>query len=814
MVISVNTLVSNILPSQTVLLFGAGASLPSGAPSVGKLINDLDALLTEDTTGFSFAEVCSLVELKKSRKELVRQVRNSFRGLKPTGGIQSIADYDWVSIFTTNYDDLVERGFSKKNKQIRIYSTNFDFGDPCPPNSTPIFKIHGTIGLDVSDGHRSRMILTEEDNDLVEDYREALYDRMKNDLNANDVVIIGQSLSDPDLDALVKRAIRLNRKSGSAKKIFLLLYTEDHNRALLMERKGIQVAFGGIDEFFFELAKQSEQLVEVIDSSDDPVSERPILRAITLDIKHQFDLGNADFGKMFAGGAASYCDLRAGFCFQRTQKDRIVGRLKSTEQFSMILGSSGVGKTTLARQVACDLVESGYLGWEHNPDREFFAREWLGVAAQLQHDGKDGILVLDNAHLYIQDINLLVNQMSDEGYVRLRLILASARNHWKPRVKSPNLFKLGSVVDLSSLDSSEIGSLLALVEKVPEISRLVDRSFRGFTLQERRRRLVDRCNKDFFVCMKNIFANDSFDTIILQEFSSINPDYQSVYKAVCALESFGVRVHRQLVIRLLQISAQDVSLVLGNLEGLVDEYPINSRESIYGWSGRHPVISEIISKHKFNAQEEIYGLLKQVIKNISPSYDVEIRTLRQLCGFDGGLSKLADQGEQNELLRMMISVAPKERVPRHRLINNLIRCGNFSDAETEIRVFENDLRADGPVKRYKVRLLLERAVSTVGLMIEDKAAMLNDAYSASSSILSGDKFHRQNLQLHADVCLELYRVSGDYGFVDEVLDAMKYAEREVGDPDITRAIQRFERRVSPPSTTNAEMDVEIIEELE
>ncbi|SMR82608.1 SIR2-like domain-containing protein [Aliiroseovarius halocynthiae] len=811
MTISLDSLVTELNPSNTVLVFGAGASLPSGAPSVSALCEHLAPQIGEKPGAYSFAELCSLFEFKKSRKELVAQVRQQFRGLRPTGGLQNVADYDWVSIFTTNYDDLVERAYTKKNKEIRVFSSNFDFGEPISPTATPILKIHGTIGFDSSDGHRSKLVLTEEDNDSVEDYRDALYDRLKNDLNSHDVVIIGQSLADPDLDKLVKRAIKIRQKSYSSARIFLLVYTKDENRAMLLEKRGLHVAFGGIDEFFFELAKQSDQLVPVFETSDDPLLQSAILRSITTDIEHQANQVSPDFARMFGGSAPSYADIRAGFTFPRADKERVTDKLQNKVQFSVILGASGVGKTSLARQIAFDLVGKGFLGWEHNPDREFIADEWRSVAKALDESQRDAVLVLDDAHLSLHQINNLINFLNEDGSKRLRLILTSAKNHWNPRVKTANLFKSLELLELSKLVPSEISSLLSLVEGVPEVAKLVDQSFRGFTRQERKRRLVERCNKDFFVCMKNIFANDSFDTIILREFSSISSEYQSVYKIICALESFGVRVHRQLVVRLLQITAQDIGLVLENLEGLVDEYLIDRRESIYGWSGRHPVISEIISKHKFSGQEEMFGLLKQVITNISPSYDIEIRTLRQLCSFEGGLSRISEVSSQNELLRIMISMAPRERVPRHRLINNLIRNGHFPDAEAEIRIFENDLGADGPVRRYRVRLLIERAIGTVGLMLDDKATMLNDAFTSSLGILTRDPYNRQNLQLYADVSLELYRVSGEVSFIDDALEAMKVAEKEVGDPDITRMIQRFERRISPGNSSAHEMDV--IEEM-
>ncbi|WP_272911741.1 P-loop NTPase [Loktanella sp. M215] len=320
-----------------------------------------------------------------------------------------------------------------------------------------------------------KMILTEEDNDTVEDYREALYDRFKNDLNSHDAVIIGQSLADPDLDTLVKRALKLRQKSYSSGRIFLLVYTEDQNRAMLLERKGLQVVFGGIDDFFFELAKQSHQVVPVSETSDDPLIQSTILRSITVDIEHQANQIPPDFPKMFGGGAPTYSDIRAGFTFPRTNKERVSDKLQNDVQYSVVLGASGVGKTSLARQIAFDLVGKGYLGWEHNPDREFIADEWRNVARALEESQRNAVMVLDDAHLYLHEINNLINWLHDDGSKRLRLILTSAKNHWKPRIKTANLYKSVELIELSTLDPTEIGSLLSLVQGVPEIAKLVDK---------------------------------------------------------------------------------------------------------------------------------------------------------------------------------------------------------------------------------------------------------------------------------------------------------------------------------------------------
>lgn len=798
MTIPLDALAKQLNPERTILLFGAGASIPSGAPSVSDIISDLSTALGVSAEGYNFAEFCSLFEIRRNRRDMVGIVRNRLKNLRPTGGLLNLPDNPWRSIFTTNYDDLIEKCYLKKSRAIKVFSSNFDFDGNTPPNAIPIFKLHGTVGLDVVDGHNSRMILTTEDNDLVEDYREKLYDRLKGDLTDSDLVIIGHSLSDPDIRAITQRALKIKKDSHSSQNIFLLIYTRDENRALLFENQGLRIAFGGVDDFFLEMAKNAPSEVEVY-NDDDLLSRYASLTPTTFDISNEANKPSAHFDAMYAGSPSQYPEIRAGLTFDRTSRHTQKQSLLNGSQFLTILGASGVGKTTLARQIALSLVDEGFMGWEHHPNRPFLSEKWRALAGDLREQGKKGVLLLDDAHSYLPEVNNLVDLLVADGNEFLKLIITSSNNHWKPRVKSSNLTKFGNIERLSKLDQSEIASLLNLVQNKSKIAQLVDKSFRGFTYQEKKRRLTERCNRDFFVCMKNIFANDRFDLIVLKEFSSIPQDFQNIYKYICALESLGVVVHRQLVIRLLNIPVQDLRMILDNLEGLVEEFSIDKRNSIFGWRGRHPVISNIIADYKFADPDEIFDLLRRAIQTLSPSYDVEIATMRQLCSTDSGIRRVADVGDQNELLRMMISAAPSERVPRHRLIANLIRQGSFSDAETEIRVFENDLRPDGPVRRYRVRLVLERAISVAGLMPEDKAKLLNDAHDSAVALLERNPNLPHNLRLFADVCLEIYKATGDYDYVDAVRSAMKRAERDTSDPEVTQALVSFEHRLTRTS---------------
>jgi hypothetical protein len=81
-------------------------------------------------------------------------------------------------------------------------------------------------------------------------------------------------------------------------------------------------------------------------------------------------------------------------------------------------------------------------------------------------------------------------------------------------------------------------------------------------------------------------------------------------------------------------------------------------------------------------KDKLVELFERVIGSLRPTYDIEVRTIRDLCNVDTGIPSIPSRETQNRLLRMMMSVAPGERVPRHRLIRNLIEAGEYEKAET------------------------------------------------------------------------------------------------------------------------------------
>jgi len=814
MTVKVDELIDQLQPNRTVLLFGAGSSRPSGAPSVTDLQEHFEKIFSISGKDYTLAEQTAIIEHRtRDRARLIAELRSTFRGLRPTGALLNLPLYDWKSIFTTNYDQLIEDSYTRRTRAKSVYTSNFDFGVRSDPSAVQIFKLHGTIEQDVSDGHRSRIVLTANDYDLVSEYREQLFDRLKSDLAGSHLIIIGHSLGDPDIKDVVDRALLLNSKSGGGGHITILSYDRDDGRAALFESRGLSVCFGSLDDFFAGLAARIT-ITPPAASSEDPLDTRTALRPATLDVGHQRTQVATNVGAMFNGWPASYADIAAGFTFNRELAGQLVQQLTKNERhIAVILGPSGVGKTTAARQALSTLFRNGFLCWEHKSDQSVLIEEWRDVAAQLKADNVNGCLFIDDAHTELAEVNDLLDYLASDNNKSLRLVLVSSNSQWHPRIKTPSLHKGGVEYSLNRVHGNEIDRLLDLAENVTAVKSLVEENFAGFSRSERRMRLTERCEADMFVCLKNIFSSDKLDDIMLREYATLAQPLQDIYKIVAAMEAAGVRVHRQLIIRLLGIHPQKIGALLDGLADIIHEQTVDAREGVYAWKGRHLVIMTIIAQHKYYQQNKRYDLFEKVIDAISPTYDIEIRTIRELCNVETGLATISDRRQQNVLLRKMLSAAPRERVPRHRLIRNLISLADYDAAEIEIKLFEKDFRLDGPAARYKIDLALARAVKSPGLMHEDRLVLLDKAREQAAAAAFKFKENKSVLTAYCEVALELMRMTKKRTEFDNAIRQLKEAEERTSDPDISRRIARLDARANLISTEeNIEFGLLAVEE--
>ncbi len=731
----------------------------------------------------------SILARRYSRRAVVEVVVATLKPLQPTGGLLGLPKFGWRKLFTTNFDRLLETAYKRCGKPIAVMRSNYDFSTKETASGTRLFKMHGCITQDASLGHKASMILTENDYETHKDYRQVIFAELQATLLAGDVLVIGQSLRDAHLNELVKSVLKA-KTEGAPGHVYVLAYDKDDLRAPLLEDRGARIAFGGIDDFVHVIAQEfKEPVSRTIGDQVLPTS----LISTVIDASVWARRAH-NVVRMFNGGAATYADIESGATFERTRHLEQVGKLNESDTVALVItGAAGVGKTTFARQLVLSLAKFGYSLWEHNRDFAFQFNDWVSVESHLRNRNAKGVLLIDECTHWMRATNNLIDQLSSHNESALRIILTANSALWAPRNKTPSLFsKRAGNVKLSELATVELNSLLNLAEHNDKVSPLVDRDFKRLPRPRQFEALRQKCSADMFVCLKNIFANESLDTILLQEYDDLEEPLQEYYRYVAALEAVGTRVHRQLIIRMLGVSPQQVEAILNGLSGIIDEYDIDADNGIYGWSTRHLVIARRIVDYKFSGLAELTTLFERIIGNINPSEPIELQSIRDICDVQHGIGRLADPQTRQALYRRLTEVAPGERIPWHRLVRELLNAEQVDQAEYAIRDAENAVGRDAPLGRYKVRVLVQRAQVTNRISPQDRRALLRRAYEAAMRNTEFYKWDKYSYRTLCDVAVELIRRGDNGSYLDEAIKKLRDASGRILDPDMNRDIQTYE----------------------
>ena len=787
----IDELAKLLSPARTTLIFGAGASIPSGAPSGHQLALKLGRLLTPEPDGAELSEVAQLVENRKSRRILIEAVQDALQGLAPTAGLLTLPDFDWLSIYTTNFDTLVEQSYRQNGRQLDVYRSNYDVAAP-RGERTPLYKIHGCVTQDSAFGHKSRMLITESDYDDYEQYRQTLFNALQQDMFTSDTVIIGQSLADRHLKDLAKKVVTL-RSQGISTRIFLLVHEFHPDRVELYSRLGIEVIHADLDRFLLAMlnsGKTTESPTYSTSTDNSLLTSGLVLT--TIDVGHAGALP-ANATRLFNGAPATYGDIRHGLTIPRVAESRLEDSLTGARGFfTVVEGARGVGKTTLARAFLLRLSDRNISAWEHQSDSNLDVEAWLGVESRLRLSNRDGVLLIDDCSRHMREINQLVDKLAALDRPHLRIVLTADAAKWKISRKSAGFFSRGTHTRLSVLERGDLEELVGLVERRPEIKALVEQSFLALGRTERLSRLTNKCSSEMFVCLKNIFGNDNLDDILLQEYFSLSTESQDVYRYVAAVQSLGGFVHRQLVMRILGLGATSLDSILAHLEGIVFERVVDARHGIFGWETRHDVIASIIAKLKFADQVELERLLIDLIDGLNPSVRIEMETAIALATEENGIIRLTSFDAQVAMYRRLIGVIPGHRTPRRRLTKLFLSRDLLPEASQEIVAFERAIGSDMVMQRYKAQIGLRKAETILLIEESDRKAMLQDAESIIRQCITryGPDVH--TYYALGQIGLALAARFGDYTAVDAAIDFLTEYESVNGDPQI----QTMRRRLS------------------
>ncbi len=232
---------------ETSLLVGSGTSVGSGLPSWSELIDDMKEILKARVEITQRAELNRFLErddylaiadhFRKAvpHVEFNQFLRDRFRNrpnLRLSPILRTLPRLPSSTIFTTNYDKLLEIAYRSSNgEDPAVVLEPVQLRD-LPAAETRIIKIHGDID------HPQRIILGKGDYLNYREKYEGIATYLQGRMAFSAMVMVGFGLNDPNFDRLHEEASRLVEHNT---RIVALMHNQNRVDQTHWESKNIEI---------------------------------------------------------------------------------------------------------------------------------------------------------------------------------------------------------------------------------------------------------------------------------------------------------------------------------------------------------------------------------------------------------------------------------------------------------------------------------------------------------------------------------------------------------------------------------------------
>jgi len=192
------TLYDDIRSGQCTLFLGAGASYTAwdARGLAKKLYRELGWTAPFSEADLSLSEIADAFERRGKRREVDERIRSVLRESQVPGAMFDVTRYPWRAIYTTNYDEFVERayadamsaGFAEKHCHPVLQPEDLQ---GVASEAVPLIKLHGSVSQGL------RTVLS--DTDYIDGYVDSIQlflHRLAADRLEGSLLFIGYSFRD------------------------------------------------------------------------------------------------------------------------------------------------------------------------------------------------------------------------------------------------------------------------------------------------------------------------------------------------------------------------------------------------------------------------------------------------------------------------------------------------------------------------------------------------------------------------------------------------------------------------------------------
>jgi cold shock CspA family protein len=643
-------LLDKIMSGKVVLFLGAGASFGAKSedgsqPISGNQLRDLicDKFLGGEQKDKSLVQVADYAKYQSSLTEVQVFVKDQFQNFQPASFHKLIPTFKWHSIFTTNYDLIVERAYDQVTKRLQILKPILRDGDQFSeaisnPEFLPYFKLHGCITV-VSDKNLP-LILASEEYAKHKANRIRLFRHLSDFGVDNPIIFCGYQLSDPNIqqilfdltDAGIHRPTYMVVDPGlnkfdiqmwSANRITprtenFSEFIEHLDATIDTNKRVLGKVLVKEEAPFFKLFRSSlevsKELVHYLSTELEYIYPGiPTEGAKPLDFYRGLDGG--------WGGISEGLDINRRVVEQVLLDAVICDEASSTKTF-LIKGHAGSGKSVSLKRIAWNAVNelstNAVVLREGAVLRPSLLKELFScIEGRL-------IFFVDGAIENKDDLLKFYSLVEQEG-VSATVLTTARSNEWN---------QLGDTLDgyitaeyeIDRLSSSEIDEL---VQKLNEHNCLVN--LRSVNLEEIKKSFDLTSDRQLLVALHEATAGKPFEQIVLDEYERITPlEAKILYLDICTLNRLGVPVRAGLISRISGIDIDSFNkYFLMPLEHVVKVF-MDQRSRDYVYVSRHPLIAGFVFDQALSDPSDKATQIIRVIRHMNIDYDADMRAFSAL----------------------------------------------------------------------------------------------------------------------------------------------------------------------------------------
>ncbi len=619
-----------------------GAEAPTGNVLARELAEHFKIDVGDAT---DLAKVSQIVEIRKGRTELETYLAKRLCGLEPDPTMRWLCTVRWKAIFTTNYDDGIERAYAQtsgppqtpvpisSSSQITEFDRRFQ---------VPIYYLHGRLcGSD-----QTRILITENDYAEFRKQREMMFEVLKIEFAKSTFLYIGYSNNDPNWKTLLEE-MRSEFFPSKLPPSYRIAPNTDPLDEEILRNKGIDSIVCTYEGF------QNSASLALAGSKVQSDALGRLQASVPTELLPAFDLHPAAVARLlnsweyvnqvdfhmppntrefFRGDKANWGLIAKKIAFERDLEDEVYDALldygtSSATQPStaIVLAPAGYGTTTILRQLAARLVNdragSVFLHKEGTPldqgDIEF--------AASLFPD-ECPFFVIDAAADNASNVFNAIHRLRDIASPAM-FLLGERLNEWR-YVRHGRAS--GREFIIEPLSDPEISRLLKSLEDNNELNALAPLSS-----ELRIAAIKQNYQQELLVTLREATEGKAFDAILEDEFRSIPNDVgQQLYLVVSCFYQHGAMIRDSLIAKIVGVPLTELYPVTNESTlGVVLFEEIDPSYGHYAARTRHRKIAAVVWERcaESGEREEI---ILNALNQINLNYRIDAKAFESFVRSD------------------------------------------------------------------------------------------------------------------------------------------------------------------------------------